>query len=95
MTNTKVHKGNETFIIEFPEYKCNKKQNSQRKRAGLIVPGFKCWQLTAHRTLYRDQEKNPIKVEIKYLAGCELRCIDRDCQMHLPVPAVFVDENGE
>ena len=92
ITSTKVHKGGKTMVVEFPEYKCDEEGNSRR---GRIAPGYQCHQLTGYRTLYRDHNNNPIKVGIKYIAGCELRCINRYCQMPLPVPAVLVAESGE
>ena len=68
------------FTVEFPEYACNKIENKKRKKQGFIAPGYKCEQLMAHRILYRDQLDNPIKVHITYKGGCEIRCVNQNCQ---------------
>ena len=65
--------------MEFPEYKCNNKDNKERKNGGLIAPGYTCEQLHSRRTLYRDEDDEPIRAQIRYKAGCELRCVDKDC----------------
>ena len=42
--------------------------------------GFTCSQLTDIKTIYRDVHNKPIEVEVHYNDGCELRCINRECQ---------------
>ena len=35
--------------------------------------------MKTRRTLYRDEYEQPIELEIRYRAGCELRCINTGC----------------
>ena len=41
----------------------------------------KCVQLTNKKTLYKDVNDEPIEtpIEVTFNAGCELRCIEKDC----------------
>ena len=67
------------YFVEFPEYKCNDDLNQKRKDQGVIAAGYTCQQLKSKRTLYRDHEGRPIKSVVSYKAGCELRCVNKNC----------------
>ena len=74
--------GGKHVVIEFPEYVCKHKENERRKYHGVTPRGFTCAQLIAKKTLFRDQNEQPIQVQIRYKAGCELRCTADECPHH-------------
>ena len=80
ITNKKIRQSGKTILLEFVEAKCVKEENERRKKEGYFGENFECAQLTDHRTIYRDQEDNPVKVDVKRWSGCELRCINRGCR---------------
>ena len=57
----------------------NVKDNNKSITEGRVLDGYRCEQLMAYRTLYRDAQNQPIQVKIKYRAGCELRCVNEYC----------------
>ena len=83
LTNTEVHdeKTHRIIKVEFPEYTCDIKENNDRRSKGMIANGYACEQLRTRRILYRDVNDDPIKVQVSYEAGCELRCINQDCRI--------------
>ena len=80
LTTTEIYTGGQLVKVDFPEFKCEKKMNEKRKKEGRISPGYKCTQLISSRTLYEDERGRPIEAEIRYKAGCELRCINIHCK---------------
>ena len=74
-----VEDGGKRVMVEFPEYVCDQKENKRRAIEGLLPHADICEQLGAKRTLFRDADDQPIRVEIEYRAGCELRCVSDEC----------------
>ena len=66
-------------VVEFPEYVCEHKDDELRKAKGIIPQGHTCEQLTTKKILFRDQANQPIRVQIRYRGGCELRCVNDNC----------------
>ena len=80
MTEIKIN----THQVEFLEFVCNEKRNKKRTKKGKIPPGYKCTQLGADTTLFKDADGNPIDpIGIHYRAGCEMRCTNRNCKRNL------------
>ena len=69
-------------VIEFPEYLCENIENERRREHGEISDGFACLQLSSKRTIYRDQEDEPCRISVRYRAGCELRCVNDNCNTY-------------
>ena len=79
LTNARMVKDGVGILVEFPEYVCDNRENDRRSDAGRIAPGYSCSQLKTKMTLYRDEYNQPIELEVKYRAGCEMRCYNQNC----------------
>ena len=80
-TNVDVHVKNGSKVnVDFEEIICDEENNIKRVKAGKIPVWYKCTQLQSCRVLYRDSKQNPIEVTIAYKAGCELRCVNENCE---------------
>ena len=80
ITNTKILQHNKNVTVEFPEFPCIVTENERRMVKGKIANGYICTQLRSDKKLYRDINDNPIEISIVYKAGCELRCLDENCE---------------
>ena len=80
-TNTVIYQDGRTVTLEFPEQVCQDSHNRKRVTKGRIPSGFRCVQLRADRMLYRDAAGEVIQIPVIYRAGCELRCLGRNCKI--------------
>lgn len=67
--------GTKHVFIEYEEYACHKSVDMDK----VVNNRFRCTQLEDLKTVSKDIDENPVRVSIKYKAGCELRCLDKNC----------------
>ena len=66
-------------FVQFPESSCEDDENRERMKEGLIGPKYWCFQIRKEMTIYRDANNIPVEVTVNYKAGCELRCVEKNC----------------
>ena len=66
--------------MQFLESVCEEEVNRKKQEKGEIDSKYWCYQLHKQKTIYRDINNLPVEVVVKHKAGCELRCIEKDCK---------------
>ena len=67
-------------VVEFQEFVCRRKENKRRIVNEVIEAKYICYQMRQQISIYHDVYGAPVNVTVNRKNGCELRCINKNCE---------------